>query len=85
MMDQDNPNTNSGPAAPDAATLRTLSPLALATLGTGHIAYVKPVTVDEQTAYAVHGADGSPLAMVATRDVAFALVRQNDLEPVSVH
>ena len=84
-MDHDNQNPTNGPGAYDAEMLRVLSPMALAALGTGYIAYVKRVTVDEHTAYAVHGADGSPLAMAASRDVAFALIRQNELEPVSVH
>ena len=69
----------------DATILRHLSGTAFAALGKGQIAYIKPVEVENEQAWAVHGADGSPLAVVAEREVAFALVRQNDLEPVSVH
>lgn len=35
--------------------------------------------------YAVHTADGERLALVRDRSVAFALARQNDMEPVTVH
>ncbi|WP_353471245.1 DUF1150 family protein [Salipiger sp. H15] len=35
--------------------------------------------------YAVHRADGERLALVRDRGLAFALARQNDLAPVTVH
>ena len=35
--------------------------------------------------YAVHGADGEQLALVADRRLAFVLARQNDFTPVPVH
>jgi len=49
------------------------------------IAYIKAVTIDGIRAYAIHAADGTALAIVKDRDVAFAAVRQHELEPVSVH
>lgn len=39
----------------------------------------------EQTLYAVHGADGSRLAIVTDRDMAFAAARAHELTPVAVH
>ena len=62
-----------------------LSLRAFLALGSMHVAYVKPVTVDSGTAFAVHAADGSELAVFADREVAFVTARQNDLEPLSVH
>lgn len=59
--------------------------------------YVRPVEVvdlpDEMRAqlgsleaiYAVHASDGERLALVKERKLAFALARQNDLRPVTVH
>jgi hypothetical protein len=41
--------------------------------------------VDGTSGYAVHAADGTQIALLPDRDVAFATVRQHDLEPVSVH
>lgn len=57
----------------------------LAMLGVQHIAYVKPVTVDGTEGFAIHAADGTQMAVIGDRAVAYAVVRQNDLEPVSVH
>ncbi len=55
-------------------------------LGMHQLAYVKPVDVDGTTVFTVHAADGTQIASIQNgRDVAFAAVRQHDLEPVSVH
>lgn len=65
--------------------------------GDDRIVYVRPVAVvdlpDEireqaeglETLYAVHRHDGARLALVRDRGLAFALSRQNDLVPLSVH
>jgi len=59
---------------------------ALAHFGLEQVAYVKPITLENgETAFAIHAADGQEVAVLAERAVAFAAVRQNDLEPVSVH
>ena len=59
---------------------------ALAHFGIEQVAYVKPITLENgETAFAIHAADGQEMAVMADREVAFATVRQNDLEPVSVH
>lgn len=55
------------------------------TLGLAQLAYVKPVTADGRTAYSVHAADGTEIAVMAKRDVAYAAVRLHDMEPLSVH
>jgi hypothetical protein len=57
----------------------------LAQMGVNQIAYIKPVEVDGTTAWSIHGADGTALTVVRDHDQAFAVVRQNDMEPVSVH
>ncbi len=54
-------------------------------LGLAQLAYVKPVTAEGRTAYSVHAADGTEIAVMANRDIACAAVRQHDLEPLSVH
>jgi hypothetical protein len=63
----------------------------------GGIVYVRPVAVadlpdnlQEQvsgltTIYSVHKASGERLALVADRALAFALARQHDMAPMSVH
>ena len=65
--------------------------------GEDRIVYVRPVSVDDlpeeiraQTGetdnlYAVHASNGDRLALVNGRRLAFALARQNDMQPVNVH
>ena len=57
-----------------------------AAFGLSHIAYVRPIKTDDgEVAFAIHTDDNRPVAVMADREVAFAAIRQNDLEPVSVH
>jgi hypothetical protein len=65
--------------------LKHLSDNELGLLGMEDLAYVKRVVVDGANAFAVHAANGTQIAVMADRDVAFAVVRQHDMEPVSVH
>ena len=65
--------------------LRGLSGRDLAALGIHAVAYIKPIMVDGEHVFAVYSADGREMAIVADREVAMATVRENDLEPVSVH
>jgi len=54
-------------------------------LGLNHVAYVKPIKVDGRRVFAIHAADGTQIKVLADHDLAFTTVRQNNLEPVSVH
>lgn len=72
-------NTNAIPA------FTQMSPTDFAALGLHQIAFVKPTVLEGQAVVAVHGADGTPLTVVKDRDVAFVVIRQNDMEPVSAH
>ena len=65
--------------------MRQMTASDLAMFGMQDIAYVKSVMVDGNAGYAIHAADGTQMALIANRDLAFAVVRQNELEPVSVH
>ena len=65
--------------------LRTLSPTDFAALGMSDLAYVKSVLVDGRVAYAIHAADGTNMAVVDDRGLAFAAIREHDLEAVQVH
>lgn len=56
-----------------------------AALGVEDVAYVKRVKVEGRTVYAIHAADGTEMGVIEDRAVAFAAVRQHDLEPLSVH
>ena len=65
--------------------IRQLSAHELGLLGMSDVAYVKTILVEGVVSFAVHAADGTQMAIIPDRDLAFAVVRQNDMEPVSVH
>lgn len=65
--------------------IRQISPQDLASLGVDQIAYVKPVEVEQELRFAVHTADGTGVTMFPSLELAHLAIRQNDLEPVSVH
>jgi hypothetical protein len=65
--------------------IRHLSARELALFGMQDLAYVKQVIVNDVTGYAVHAADGTQIAVLPDREIAFATVRTHDLEPLSVH
>lgn len=65
--------------------VRHLSEQQLAALGVSHIAYVKPVMVNGVQGFAIHAADGTPMAIAGNRDVALAAVMQHEMMPFSVH
>ena len=65
--------------------LRSLSRQDLALLGVQDVAYVKTVVADGAPAFAVFAADGTEIAVLGDREIAFAAVRQHGLEPVNVH
>jgi hypothetical protein len=58
-------------------------------LGLRDFAYIKPLAVGDgesvRIIFEIHTADGTPVGAVETRELAFAAVRQNGLEPVSAH
>jgi len=83
----------------DLTTHPQISPEALAHLGDGEIAYVKPITSEQVAAmfpqapkiapgtrlFALHAADGTPIMLTDTREAAVANAWSHELETVSVH
>jgi len=65
--------------------MRQMSARELALLGMHDVAYVKRSAAADSPGYTVHAADGSQIAVFADRELAFATLRQHDLEPLSVH
>ena len=72
---------------------------ALATLGEGHIAYVKQIRSEDvqrqfpqapelapgTLLYALHAADGTPILLTDSREAAVANAWSHELQAVSVH
>ncbi|MEM7225897.1 MAG: DUF1150 family protein [Pseudomonadota bacterium] len=57
----------------------------LMALGLTDVAYVKSVTQGDTELFAIHAADGRQVALLPNRKAAETTIRQNNLEPVSVH
>jgi hypothetical protein len=68
-----------------AIDIRHLTPDQLAQLGVSQLAYVKPVLANGVPAYAIHAADGTPMALAPSVDLAVAAVRQHDMLAALVH
>ena len=76
-----------------------ISPEALASLGEGHIAYVKQIRSEDVPdlfpqapkvapglkLFALHAADGTPIMLTDSREAAIANAASQQLEMVSVH
>ena len=83
----------------NVATEPRVSPEALATLGEGHIAYVKQIRSEDVPGlfpqapslapglklFALHAADGTPIMLTDSREAAIANAWSNELQAVSVH
>jgi len=65
--------------------IRHISTEQLAQLGMQQIAYVKPVVVNGAACFAIHAADGTPMAIAGGLDVAVAAIEQHEMVPAQVH
>ena len=77
--------SDGGAAMAVAVDIRHISTEQLAQLGMQQIAYVKPVVVNGTTAFAIHAADGTPMAIATGLDVAMAAILQHEMVPAQVH
>ena len=68
-----------------ALDVRNLSPADLGQLGMQQLAYVKPVIVNGAHAFAIHAADGTPMAVAQDFGVAIAAIVQHEMVPAQVH
>jgi hypothetical protein len=84
-MNIDHNNADETLAAPVMVDVRKLSQEQFAQLGLARLAYVKQVIVNGATGFAIHAADGTPMAMAADRDVAIAAIVQHEMTPALVH
>ena len=81
-----NSSRDSGPTEDGVKIdIRHLSVEQLARLGVSQIAYVKPVMMNGETAYAIHAADGTPMAVAGDRDLALEAIREHEMLPTLVH
>ena len=78
-------HSNNGNDQPGGFDIRHLTDKQLAQLGLSQIAYIKPVTVNGEQAFAIHAADGTPMAVAGDAEVAVAAIRQHEMMPALVH
>lgn len=48
-------------------------------------AYIREVLMEGTVVYGIHAPDGRLLAVAPSREIAFAVARQNQLAPLSAH
>lgn len=53
--------------------------------GLDDVAYLKKDIVDNEEVWSIYAAEGTRMGYAADRQVAMALISQNDLTPMSVH
>jgi hypothetical protein len=80
----DQPNTTIE-TTPTEVNVRHITQDQLAKLGLTQLAYVKPITMNGTAMFAIHGADGSPMAVAEDRNVALAAILQHEMIPTLVH
>ena len=86
MTREPNDLTTSETAAPKAAVdIRHLSEMELSRLGMAQIAYVRPIRLNGNAGFAIHAADGTPMAVTEELSAAVAAIVQHDMIPVPVH
>ena len=68
-----------------AGPQRDMSAADLAIWGMPDVAFIKRVTVNDEIGWSIHAADGTQMGLAPSRDLAFAAVKQHELEPLSVH
>lgn len=73
--------------APEAVMfdLRSITAEQLARLGMQQVAYVKAVKVNGAEGFAIHAADGTPMAVADELQIAVAAIRDHEMVPVWVH
>ena len=69
----------------DGMDIRHMTQDQLMQLGMADLAYVKQVFLDGRQAFAIHAADGSPMAMAADQALAVAAIVQHEMVPALVH
>jgi hypothetical protein len=85
------PHSNGAESDPTERTttvrvdIRNISTAQLAQLGVSQVAYVKPVLMNGARAYAIHAADGEPMAVAGDQDLAVAAILQHEMAAALVH
>jgi hypothetical protein len=86
LVDTDDDETEGGSQAVTLATsAHGSTPLDLARMGLSEFAYIRQALVNDVPMWTIHSAAGDPLGAAESFDLAWAAVKQNDLQPMRVH
>ncbi len=64
--------------------LKGLSSQDFLAFGVQNLAYIKEVQIDNETAFAVQAADGTPLSVIHSREEAESVIQGNDMKSITV-
>ncbi len=80
---------NAGDGVDSAAVrildIRQITTDQLAQLGVSRLAYIKPVTVGGEDVFAIHAADGTPMAVAPNRELAWGAIIEHEMVPTLVN
>ncbi len=65
--------------------IRQITTDQLAQLGVSRLAYIKPVTVGGEDVFAIHAADGTPMAVAPNRELAWGAIIEHEMVPALVN
>jgi hypothetical protein len=65
--------------------VKPLSNREFAALGLTEVAYLRQTTMDGQPGFAIHAANGRMIGFAPNRNTAIEFIRDNNLEPATLH
>jgi hypothetical protein len=68
-----------------ALDIRQITTDQLMHLGVSRLAYIKPVTVEGEDLFAIHAADGTPMAVAPNRELAWGAILEHEMVPSLVN
>jgi hypothetical protein len=71
--------------APLPADVRHLTDTQLLSLGVSRVAYIKAVVIEGEDVFAIHAADGTPMALTEDQETAIEAILQHEMVPALVH
>jgi hypothetical protein len=83
--DEDDTESGAERALAVMIDIRHMTPKQFAQLGVKQLAYVKPVVFEGSPGFAIHAADGTPMAVAPELAVAIGAIRQYEMLPALVH
>ncbi len=65
--------------------IRQITTDQLAQLGVSRLAYIKPITLGGEDVFAIHAADGTPMAVAPNRELAWGAILEHEMVPALVN